>query len=66
MDETQIKLGLYFTAINLASILISTLVLIELGLIEGLATFIVTVTTLTYIVQTRIEEKFSEKPEQLS
>lgn len=51
LDEAQRKLGIYFAAVNLISIIAATATTILAGLKEGLIVFLISVIVLTVLVQ---------------
>ncbi|MFB6241251.1 MAG: hypothetical protein ABEJ36_00420 [Candidatus Nanosalina sp.] len=62
-EDVQVKLGLYFTAVNLGALLLSGLVMIRFGLIPGLLSFFALVTVLIFLVQKKARRDIEEGSE---
>lgn len=50
-ERTKIRLGVYFTAVNIGSIIVAGLILFKFGVIAGIASFFTVVTVLIFIIQ---------------
>jgi ABC-type Fe3+-siderophore transport system permease subunit len=60
-EDAQIKLGIYFAAVNLGSILLASLVLIKFGIIAGVISFIGLVTIMSYLIQQRARKQLEKE-----
>lgn len=59
-SETQKKLGIYFAAINIASIIAGTIITVSIGLKEGLIGFTASLIILTILVQSYAGKKLED------
>jgi hypothetical protein len=50
-EKIKIRLGIYFTAVNIGAIIVAGLILFKFGVIAGIASFFTVVTVLIFIIQ---------------
>lgn len=62
-ENAHIRLGIYFTAVNIGAVLVSALVLLRFNLIAGIASFFAVVTVLTFIIQRKTARDLEEDTE---
>jgi uncharacterized membrane protein YkgB len=62
-ENAHIRLGIYFTAVNIGAVLVATLVLLKFGLISGIASFFGVVTLLTFLIQRKTARDLEDDSE---
>jgi hypothetical protein len=59
-EKIKIRLGIYFTAVNIGAIIVAGLILFKFGVIAGIASFFTVVTVLIFIIQKKTVSNLEE------